>query len=311
MFKHLAVVAAGLAAIALPATQAEALTPADQPTCGSIISVDTVLTQDLHCDQAFPFLQINDGVTLDLNGHRLSGDAAGGMPQAIIVGNIKNGTLKDVAFEEVGGTLDKLNVRGGAIRVDRNATLSHSSVRDSNVFVTGTDAQVVHDMIRGGGGVIIDDIDHGIQNFLIGFNDISHSTGPGVTYCIPIFFEANDVTGSVAFNVIENNTGPGVQFCNAVQNLGQTNVAFNVISHNGGDGISVSGQPGPDPTVVGGPVRIGANILVHNVGAGVEATWVPGLPSGIVDLGSDFGFFNGAPCLGVICTPDIVSPPQP
>jgi hypothetical protein len=135
----------------------------------------------------------------------------------------------------------------------------------------------------------------------VAFNDIRQSTGAGVTYCIPIFFGADDVTGSIAGNTIAHNTGPGVQFCESILNLGRTYIAFNNIDRNGGDGISVTGDAGPNPPITGGPVIIGVNVLQHNQGAAVEALWVPGRPSGIVDAGFNFSLHNGAPCVGVTC----------
>jgi hypothetical protein len=133
MLKRLVVFAVGAVAILLPATSAGAQTAGaptvdpSQPACGSAISVDTVLTHDLHCDLGFPFIRIDDGVTLDLNGHRISGNASGSMPTNLIVGNIRNGTMKDVGLDEINGTIDGVTIKGGAVRVNRNATLSNTT----------------------------------------------------------------------------------------------------------------------------------------------------------------------------------------
>ena len=78
-------------AAVLVATPASAKPP--QPTCGSTLTVDTVLRADLVCDG--PGLTLEAGVDLDLRGHTLRGTAGGTGLAVISTGtqSIKNGKL--------------------------------------------------------------------------------------------------------------------------------------------------------------------------------------------------------------------------
>lgn len=101
-------------------------------SCGSVIVVDTVLTEDLVCDGSSDGLEVGaDGVTLDLGGHTITGPGAYLTPYSgirvtgrtgvtIVRGSI-TGWQSAVTFNEAShGTVNKLSATGN----DRGLTLA-------------------------------------------------------------------------------------------------------------------------------------------------------------------------------------------
>lgn len=100
------------AAGTLVAVPAEA-TSTPVPGCGATLTTDSRLTADLTCPSG-DGLVLGEGVTLDLNGHTLTGSAGATAVIAPPLGDVtvRNGTIADWGFglrtrvdDEIGGTL--------------------------------------------------------------------------------------------------------------------------------------------------------------------------------------------------------------
>ena len=335
---RLVAVAFAVAAILVPAARAEAgpitatapiprpvgstAAPASDPTpvgppiefeCGHSYPTGTnfVLTHDVNCDVfgilSYPYR----GYTLDLQGHTLtvsSSDTLSQYPQEIVSGaSITNGTLVNAGIF-LYGHVDRVRVVHSAIGLAPASRLTHSVLTDSSAWVEGSQAQVTENVIRGGRGIIIDDVPKVTDDFLVARNDVSGSTQAGITYCVPYFLQANDVGGTIAANHSSRNAGPGIQICGAVQNFSTLTIAFNLVDHNAGAGISTTGSaPYSSSFPAGGPFTITANLAVANGGAGIDGEWVPGMPSQVRDGGYNVALFNQKRCVGVRCALDLTS----
>jgi len=176
-----ALLAGALTALVAPLAGAE--TPV---SCGSTLTSNTVLGHDLHCSGAG--LRLAPGVTLDLGGHRLTGNGTGTAVTATeaTTTRVLNGTIRDwdlgVQFESVLPfptsplRLDRLrlvdaplDIAGGDVRLERSnlqrsplhlhystlrakATVLRASNTDGELNqITLTDSTVI------GGGVGLDE----------------------------------------------------------------------------------------------------------------------------------------------------------
>jgi hypothetical protein len=312
MCRRLTFVLVTVVALAMPAvasaTPPAALSTDPMPvTCGHLTSVNLFLDHDMTCalfaQMSFPFQHY----TLDLRGHTLSGFSAPPFVGEIASVDVRNGTLFRAGLDDHGGRMENLHIVESTIGVSGGA-LTGSHVESSIVTIWASRSEVTHNTIRGGSGVGIDDINRGISDYQISWNDISASTTAGLHYCVPAQFWG-EVSGSMAANHIHDNAGPGIQLCRDVENLAKNVIAFNVIDHNAGAGIQLDPSTAARNPVTppSGPIQIGANLLIANQGAGVDATWIPGLPNQIVDLGSDIALFNQKRCVGVRCSLDFTS----
>ncbi|MEV8632140.1 right-handed parallel beta-helix repeat-containing protein [Streptosporangium sp. NPDC051023] len=98
--------------------------------CGTVVTSDVTLTEDLNCTPGGALTIGADNVTVDLNGHTISGESSTGVSVLRHTGvTVRNGTI------------------GSGVRVDLNSSLTLSRVkltsgatvdRDSSLTVTGT-----------------------------------------------------------------------------------------------------------------------------------------------------------------------------
>ncbi len=174
-------------AVALAAGLVTAATPAEaagynQPVaCGSHIAADAVLTKDLLCKGAG--LILAPGVTLDLNGHTLTGDGTGvaisvvdGHDNAVVDGKIRNweGGINFVGpdsedlkplrlaglrfidaplrFEAAAVTIDRSHLlRSPVFPAGSSLTVRKSVLRSSSTFGELNVVTVVDSLVIGGG----------------------------------------------------------------------------------------------------------------------------------------------------------------
>ncbi len=151
-----------LAGAAVPALLlgALAVSPAaasSEPTCGSTLTTDTVLTSDLNCPAGDGLVIGASGITLDLGGHTLSGsggDSMGvadiGLAESITGVTIRNGTIADFGY---GIYLeDTQNTTISHVRLINDAAGLSGEFQGAIVaFVASYGVHVDHCVITGGG----------------------------------------------------------------------------------------------------------------------------------------------------------------
>lgn len=130
-------VLAVVVALALAAPTASAAPSGAQPDCGDLVTRDVTLESDLSCDKG---LELAPGVTLDLGGHRVVGQAAhSGIgivgPQAGHA-TVRNGEVGGWAFgiaADRGGTMHVEGVSVGGSAVGIQAVTAQLTLVDSVV----------------------------------------------------------------------------------------------------------------------------------------------------------------------------------
>ncbi|MBO2454390.1 right-handed parallel beta-helix repeat-containing protein [Actinomadura barringtoniae] len=135
-------------AVALPVTSAQATTV----TCGQVVTADLRLTADLTCSGTALSIGAS-GVTVDLNGHTITGDGSGrgiaieGVRPNPSLSNttVRNGTISD--FESAIGMVDTQDVR--LSRLNLKATGSNTALR---VDIGTKGARVDHSVLRASTG---------------------------------------------------------------------------------------------------------------------------------------------------------------
>lgn len=222
------------------------------PACGSSITTDTVLTQDLSCPQQGLF--VTAGVTLDLGGHTITGAGPATQsapPYGVTAGvrveangaTVRNGTIRGfnvgvTTLSSAGGA----NITGLTLTGNRNAVLLQFNP-DTGVSSNGN-------VIQG--------------------NSLVQSTSTGA-----------NILGS--WNVVMNNTiqgnGQGGVFLNGDGNI----LSGNTISGNVGNGLQVGSSTASSRTARG-------NVVDSNTfsGNGSPANTFPTL----VDFGSGTAITN-------------------
>lgn len=141
------------AAGTLVAVPAEA-TSTPVPGCGATLTTDSRLTADLTCPSGDGFV-LGEGVTLDLNGHTLTGSTDGTAVLVPPLGDVtvRNGTIADWGvglrtrgpIDEVGGTVtvSAVTFRGAGLGIETDGRLGS----------TGKVHEVDRSTFTGGGGV--------------------------------------------------------------------------------------------------------------------------------------------------------------
>lgn len=292
-----------LAAIVITATQAHA---SQGIACGATITIDTTLWKNLKC-LSDGLVVSGDGVTLDLDGHKISGSGTG--VGVAITGSdvtLENGSVK--GFEQ-GVRLASLAERSTLADLTANGNQTgltvfaadDATVTDST-FSNNTSFGVWDRALR----LTIED------------SEISHNGGDGF-YAFP-FSGALTLTG----NRFNGNVGSGIHFEDSDD---LSTVSGNDASRNGGDGIQVysstgtytgnstnrNGRNGISLTEGGGLLfaqheLIAGNISNRNGGYGILAcTQVSSPPdpcaAGMVDGGGNFAKRNGQSpdCVNIFC----------
>ena len=289
----LGALALGLSAAAAYGAPASAATV----SCGDVITVDTVLTQDLTCGPGDALVIGANGVTLDLGGYTITGPGAYGAGAGAGVR----------AAQRTGVTVTHGTLTGFASAV----VLDES--RDSHV----TKLTVHHNDrgidIAGGGGHLVDknvSRDNGRDAIRLGLsagNRITQNTVTGNVYGIAVAdfssdnkVDRNVATGNQYFGVatwnstgttIEKNqvTGSAVHGIQVNPDASGVVLLQNYLQGNGDDGIHVESTA----------TTITKNTAVYNTDLGISA------PSGVTDGGGNKASGNGNPaqCTGVVCGP--------
>jgi parallel beta-helix repeat protein len=266
-------VLSAVAALVVPAAAQGA-----QVSCGDAVTQDTTLTDDLRgC--ANDGLVVNGDVTLDLNGHSVSG-RGGGAGIRIDGGStatVTNGTI-----------------RGFGIGIAKFTTMNLGVV-DVKVLSNGTGISA----FDAGGALSVT------------ASDISRNTSNGVLLANTdaVTVDGNRITANgnwgiqvdrfaeptvISNNLITHNGG-GISVRDAT-----TRILNNVASHNAGDGIAVV-----DTTSLFFPYLIAGNTANKNGGFGITFTGVAVGPNGErVDGGGNSAKGNGAQtqCVSIVCT---------
>lgn len=250
-------------------------TTATTVACDATLTASVTLTADLPCGGTDGLVIGANNVTVNLNGHTISGDGthfgvldAGGFTGL----TVENGVINDfsVGVELFGGSGAK--VLGSRIEDEASVGILDSS---------SDGARLSGDYVVGGGGTGV---------------SLGATTGSSVTGS---WIEGNAVSGisvnndprvTISGNKILDNTSDGID-------LGGTTtgtITGNIVNDNGLDGISA----GPTFTTVKPPVAIARNRASFNAQWGILA------PNGVVvDGGGNVVQGNGkaGQCEGVVC----------
>lgn len=316
-----------MAAVATPLALAPGAS-AQTLTCGAVVTHDVTLDADIHCpapgDTSGLVVGAN-GITIDLNGHTITG------------GNGGVGGGGGIGIDNRGG-FDRVTVRNGSIDLFSSAAVLLNADRNRlvglNMFGASTAVQVMggkHDVVRGntilaraaGLYATLSDQIEIVENHISSAFDVAISAnvarsdilrnGPGQFSAMAGFVRlsghdnrvANNDTGAAyiagisvtgANNVIALNrargpsplptSGDGIAVAAGATG---TIVRWNLATDNGDDGIDVDAAG----------TRIAHNRATGNADLGIEAV------AGVVDGGDNHASGNGNPlqCLNVVCTP--------
>jgi parallel beta-helix repeat protein len=284
--------AAALAVVAPSVAVATSLTAsaAEPLGCGSVVTTDVRLTDDL-VDCAGSGLVVGaSGVTIDLAGHVIDGsgegtgvDVSAGHDDVRVVG----GTVQEFRFgvhlfESDGSTLDRLgvdaNLRG--VIVERSSHVELSRVVASGNVTGGVDINFSEDVtVRRSTAT---------GNGFAGFGEIaSHATtyernsatGNGFAGLSLWFSDASVLERNhVADNEFHGIELTGVEDARLVRNDARGNAEHGIAIDRGGNTLS-------------------RNVAVGNGGIGIAA------PEGTIDGGRNTGLDNaGGDCTGISCT---------
>ncbi|MBI3491046.1 MAG: right-handed parallel beta-helix repeat-containing protein [Acidobacteria bacterium] len=256
--------------------------------CGDAIVVSTTLQSDLTCDRTGLIIGA-DGITLDLNGHSLTGPGGGGgYPGIIITGHtgvsIVNGIVNNFGH-------GVLLLSGANRNIIRNVTTNSQFFNGISVF--GSSDNVIENCHVNGSG-----------SFGVGLNGASNGnavrnctvTGSGSSGIFigggggqPPSFN-NVVTG----NSVHDNptTGPAISIFGSANNTVDGNDVVHNVVGTGGHGIGVS-TGSNDNTVSNNHVSnnsaLGISINNASLNNRVTANTVSGNTSNGVDLNSSTG----------------------
>ena len=216
-----------------------------------MITQDTTLDSDLACASDGIVIGAGD-VTLDLDGHRISGTMASASAGVRVRGpydeylpkiSITNGT---VAGFQVGISMAWSDAALRDLRLERNGTgFASEWMGDVSIIDTVAVANLgrasaigkatehgpaIHDVLasrNGGSGIAVS---YGGNGGFTLEDSVATDNGDFGLF----LYKVSNSTGSVARNRITGNAGGGLyqQYCGAVDAIG------NVIAYNGGDGVS-------------------------------------------------------------------------
>lgn len=281
----------GLAAGLVPLSSASAATV----TCGDVLTVDTILTQDLTCGPGSDGLVIGaDDVTLNLAGHTISGPGAYATPFAGVR-----------AAQQSGVTIEKGTITG----FQAGVVLDESTDGLVTMLAVHHNDQGIN--LSGGGGHVVEK-NHAYSNDrdairlgLSSGNQVSKNTVTDNVFGIGVadgsasnVVDKNNLSGNGAFaialfggassNLVEKNdilgtAGHGIQVNADTSN---SSLEKNTVSTSGIDGIHVEAAL----------TTLTKNTSVRNTNLGIFAP-------GAVDGGGNKASGNGNPaqCIGVVC----------
>jgi parallel beta-helix repeat protein len=264
--------------------------------CGAVLTSNTKLTSDLTCDASGDALSIGAGsVTLNLNGHTITGPGAYATPYAGVreAGHAKvritNGKITGfqsavVLDESTDAVVSKLNAYGndqginiaggGRHVIERNYL--HDNGRDAVRLGLSSHNRVRFNVVVANTfGIGVAD---GSTDNVVELNTVARNGDFGIA----LF---GDVARNVVkANVVDQSIGQGIQV-NA--DAADSRVLKNYVSRNGIDGIHVESVT----------TTITRNDARKNTGLGINAP-------GAIDGGGNKANGNGNPvqCLGVACS---------
>jgi len=257
--------------------------------CGDSVTADTVLTADIsECDSGL--FVVRDGVTLDLNGHTVSGTQRG---FGIAVAGrravtIQNGTVSGFRVEVSVSDSSDVTVRDMSLTGGHDGatffgvargtlTRSYFSGNDASAAFAAdaTDLRIAGNTARRNGA--------GFSGIDVTGGTVAGNTVNGQTFYGLIFL--NSIGVVFEENRFEENGGVGMQIGGDAS--ADDLVARNRAWRNGADGIEVA-APGSTLT---------RNTAFFNGGFGIDAG------AGVLDGGGNHAKHNGAPaqCAGIAC----------
>jgi hypothetical protein len=274
---------------------------AQQIVCGSTLTSDTTLTSDLYCPyspETAIALTLAQGVTLDMNGHTLSGSGNGrGIGGESTNGQgasftVKNGTITGFAAG-IGGGATASRVRlisnlRGAEAIDGGVAITDSVLSHNGTGVAGTSGGITisHSTVSNNG--------NGISAFQGGITAVGDVITDNDNDGIHIVFGIITVSDSA----VSGNGGFGI-FVFSSQQDPRATLTGNVTSRNGADGIYLA-QLGP--ISVPNVWYVSHNVADRNHNYGIEVDNLGGAISGY-DGGGNVARGNGQPqqCLNIAC----------
>ncbi len=275
-------VSAGLVLVSLavsPAASAATL------SCGAVVSTDTVLQNDLiGCAGNGITIVADADVTLDLNGHRISG-TGGDVGIAATVANgftatVENGFVTGFGVGVSAGSSEL--PFAGSIAVRRVSAIGNGTgFRFSEIHVLVADSQALFNADSGistGGNSPV----------RLERNKVKHNGGNGIA--TPFSEPAR-----IADNQVTENGGIGIYTTDAT-----TSLIGNVASRNGSHGIFVTDDYG-----IFFPYLFQDNVANSNGGFGIYFSGVLSGPNGeTVDGGGNSAKHNAGPaqCFSIVCS---------
>lgn|SRR5262245_12923998 len=267
-----------LAAVAVSALIGVGSSTADSVGCGQTLTVDTTLDSDLACVGDVTGLIVEGGVTLNLNGHLITGSGAGTGVAVRAGGTVEHGTVAGfgtgvlASGKTVKSYVTDLTVseNGTGVWLFDAATVANSTVfhNDSNGILVNT----------GHGSSVVDS-----RIFQNGADGIS----------APLFADRATYTG----NLIRGNGGNGLFVSQST-----STIIGNVASHNG-----LAGIRSRDDHLFALGYFFAGNVANHNGGPGIAGCLYGAsfddCDPGVVDGGGNMASHNGGPadCLNVVC----------
>jgi len=265
--------------------------------CGAVLTSNTTLTSNLTCDASGDGLSIGaDGVTLNLNGHTITGPGAYATPYAGVraAGHTKvritNGKITGfqsavVLDESTLAVVSKLNAYGNDQGINLAGGGGH--VVEKNVLHgNGRDAVTLglssHNRVRGNavvGNTFGISVTDGSTDNVVELNAVSRNGDFGIA-----IFGEGAARNLVQANLVDQSTGQGIQV-NA--DATDSRVVKNYVSRSGIDGIHVDSVT----------TTISRNDARKNTALGINAP-------GAIDGGGNKAKGNGDPlqCVGVVCS---------
>ncbi len=301
-----AVLAACLIAVAVVVIMSTDAHASQGVACGGTITTDTTLSKNLNCPGDGLTIS-TDGVTLDLNGHKMSGSGTGvGIMVSGSDVTVESGSVRGfeqgvrIAYPGNHSTLTGLtaNRNGTGLTVFAaddtavtDSTFSHNTsfgIWARSLRLTVEDSRSSH---NGGDGFYAFPFSAGLKLIDTAFND---NGGSGIH-----FDDSNDLS-TVSGNDASRNTGDGIQVYSSTGTY-----TGNTTNHNGRNGIWLTEGAG---LVFAQHELIADNISNGNDGHGILAcTQVSSPPDpcapGMVDGGGNFAKHNGQSpdCVNILC----------
>ena len=280
---HLAAMVCALAGaliLIVPATAA-----ADPVSCGDTVTADTTLVADLiGCHGTGIRIVADSDVTLDLDGHTVSGTGSGAGIDATTANGatvtVENGLV--VGFDEGITAAPAAFPHDGRVVVHRVSAVRNAiGFRFSEIAVVVTDSKALS---NAGAGISTG----GSSPVRLVRNRVMHNGGNGIA--TPFSEPA-----LIAYNWVTKNGGAGIYTTDAT-----TSLVGNVASRNGSHGIYVS-----DDYMLFFPYWFQANVADSNGGYGIAfvSDVLTGPNGETVDGGGNSAKHNDGPaqCLNIVC----------